>query len=117
VEPDFIKFHALTAKRATAYELALDLVTAVHELVDEAPIRIGVKDQLDKSATGIAMMLAHVLEDVPSRRWRTYRAALHLAQTCETCLDIACRQNVDVDGAKQACQALRAELHPLAHGH
>ncbi len=99
------------------YELALDLVAQIQLVLDAGGTRFHMKDQLDRTATAIAMALAHVHEEPPSRRWHRYRAALRYASTLTTLLDIVDRQGVDVGKPRRVAHQLRTELVPLAHGH
>jgi hypothetical protein len=111
----FIVFKPCKPER---YQLALELVGLVHDILEHAGSRYHVKDRLDRNATAIAMQLATADEDPGSVRWRTYRRVLDLVIECGTLLDIMARQGcpptAELARAHETVAKLQELLAPLA---
>lgn len=108
------------APKREPYDLALELVGVVHDLVDKAAARFYVKDRLDRAATGLVFELGRAAADVPMRRWRSYRAAQRHAADCATLLDILVHQRAapldELDRARARVRELLSEIAPRSRG-
>jgi len=112
-------FIAFRRPRVDVYELALELVGQVHDIIADAEsTRFYLKDRLDRNATQIAMALGHVAEEMPSERWRGYRKTLRIVTDCGTLLEVMARQGCLAIGAlaraRETVAKLQAEIVPLA---
>ena len=111
---------AATVPTIDPYDLALTFAAQIGELLDTAGARFHIKDQLDKSATAIALAIARAkAEPVATDRRRYYRSARRLAVDCVTILDILHRRHSafadQLGPAQVVAQSLLERLTVLAH--
>ena len=101
------------------YELALELVSRVHAVLEEAVLRFHLKDRLDRIASAIPLQLKRADDEIKSSRWRIYRQVLQHVIDCTTLLDIVAHQGCTAPCLAQAratAARLRDELNPLTLG-
>jgi len=106
----FIVFKPTKPER---YQLALDLVGLVHDILEHAGSRYRIKDRLDRNATAIAMQLANADDEPTTIRWRAYRRVLALVIECGTLLDIMTRQGLPPIAEITRTRETLAKLHDL----
>jgi hypothetical protein len=110
----------VAAPRPKPYDRALELVGLVHQILDQAQTRFYLKDRLDRSATKLVFEIGHAVAEVPSLRWRSYRAARAAASECATTLDIMLAQRAapeaDLTRARALARELLADITPLGRG-
>ena len=107
-------------KKRGVYERSLDLVVQIQAALDHVKARHYLKDKLDKGVTAVVMEIARAQLELPSQRWKGYRAAQKLAMECMVQLDILAAQqpspNEHLTRASAAARKLCEDLAPLGAG-
>jgi len=112
----FILFKADTPD---VYQLALELVGQVHDILERADAaRYHLKDRLDRNTTALTLALAHAADEPVHVRWKGYRRAVRIVTETATLLDIVARQGCAAIGslaqARETIEKLQTQLAPLA---
>ena len=113
---NFVRFK----RRRAVYERGLEVVLVVQRALDHVKARHYLKDKIDKNVTAIVMEIARAQMELPSQRWRGFRAAHKIALECMVQLDILAAQQKQPDDhlvrAAAATRALCEELADLGKG-
>ncbi len=121
--PPFINFRqpaTSTSEPARAtynvYDTALQLVSAVHAVVETEPGHYAMKKQLEHHAVRLVMVLARLRTEPHRQSWRGYRSAHSLAVDFAAMFDIVAAQGGTsdaIEAARTIAKRLVAELSPL----
>lgn len=108
----FVRF-----KKKKIYDRSLEVLVQVQNTLDHAKVRHHLKDRLDRGVTALVMEIARADMELPSQRWRPYRAAHRIALDIMVQLDILAAQQPTLDiPARTSARALCEDLAKLASG-
>jgi hypothetical protein len=119
--PPFIIFKralpSTEVMRTNVYELALQLVTAIHAVVEQAEIRYRVKSQLDDQVTQLVVTLGRMRGQVHAYPWKVYREAHATVVDILSIVDVLGAQGAPaelVGPTRTIARVLSRQLAPLA---
>lgn len=98
-------------EKLIAYQNAIQFVTWTHELVADLPVRLAVRDQLDRASTSIPLNIAEGNVKASERDRARFRQMAHGSTVeCAACLDVLLAKGLK---SREQVEIGKAKLHEI----